>query len=215
MKGQPVDQALVVDLTEEPRLPVVRQVVVEQPQVARAARQDREAVSADRRTTHRHVPSAVDAHRDASRQVRVGRGVDALEANAREVQREVRAADDDEGGIEVGTARDAVGAGLDANGRGHGHSASEADGLRRRLLRCCRCRRDENQDDAGSGPTGPRRGTSRAGRRPASEARHPWRAAASRAARPNARMFGTVISSYSRDATTPLAPASYAASTAR
>ena len=35
----------------------------------------------------------------------------------------------------------------------------------------------------------------------------------SRTARPNAVRFGTVISSYSREATTPLAPAAYAAFT--
>ena len=106
----PVHQALVLDQAEEAWLPGVTDVVVNEVEVARAARQDADAVAADPGVEDAHVAPALDADRNPLRPVGIGFACQALEFRPGEVHRHIVTADGDHGRIERGGSRQAVGA---------------------------------------------------------------------------------------------------------
>jgi len=95
MKRQPVDQALVLDQAEQPRLPVVAHVVTREQEPTGAARENSHLVAADSGVLDPHRVAAVDHDRGVGRQVGRAIGADAFEHRAAEIDGDVVATDDD------------------------------------------------------------------------------------------------------------------------
>ena len=100
MKREPVGETLVLDQAVQPRLPAVAEVGVLDREVLRAAREDRDAVTANRAALDGDVPAAVHTDCDAARAAGIRCGVGPFDRRIVEVERDVVAADDDQGGIE-------------------------------------------------------------------------------------------------------------------
>ena len=150
MVREPVHEALVLDYAEEPRLPVMAEIVAREREVPRAPREQADLVAAHGGVDDAHVASTIDPDSDTARLIGIGRGIEADERRTGEVDREVVAANRDDGRVErrrrdqaVGSRRDAhrlrdhePGTQLDrwcrflparAGSRGGEHSAGEHD----------------------------------------------------------------------------------------
>src|SRR5882762_1719067 len=95
MEGQPVDQALVLYQAEEPRLPVVAEIVVPERQLPSAAREDTDLVSMDRGLDDADVAAAVDDDGGVAGLIGIGLGIRALQRSATEIDGDVVAAHND------------------------------------------------------------------------------------------------------------------------
>src|SRR6267378_7856903 len=95
MKGQPISQTLVLDQTEEARLPVVAEIVIAQCKLLRAARQDRDLVSMDTGFVDADVAAAVDHDGGVARLIWISPGVGSLQRRATKIDRDVVASHDD------------------------------------------------------------------------------------------------------------------------
>ena len=130
---EPVDETLVPHEREEPRLPVVREVVLREHEMPRATREYRDMIPADRRTPDRDVTPAVDTHRDAL--PLVGRSIDcrALEPHATHVDGDPCTAHGHQRRVERSVGRQPVRPRRDPHRRGDRHPGLERHRARRRL----------------------------------------------------------------------------------
>jgi hypothetical protein len=112
---EPVDQALVFRYAEQPRFPVVAQIIVRERQAASAARHEADLVASDRRVHDPYVPSADDPNSHPRGSIRIGARVGTNEGCTGKVDRKVIAADRDDGGVERAGRGQPVHAGRDAD----------------------------------------------------------------------------------------------------
>ena len=151
VEREPVGEALVLDQAVQPRLPVVAEVGVLDREILRAARENRDAVPANRAALDGDVPAPVDANRDAGGPVGIGRGIGALDGRVVEVEGDVVAPDDDQRGVERRRRGEAVRLLRDRRGFRDDHAAPQRDGRdRRRRLRLQRSSRQATATSAAS-----------------------------------------------------------------
>src|SRR6266513_3921 len=95
MKGQPINQTLVLDQTEEARLPIGTEIVVAQCELLRAPRQDPDLVSTDAGFGDADVAAAVDHDGGVARLIGIRPGIGSLQGSALKIDGDVVAAHDD------------------------------------------------------------------------------------------------------------------------
>src|ERR1051326_1278165 len=128
MEGEPIDEAFMFDNTEEPRFPVVAQVVVGQRKSSRAPRQDPDLVPTDVAMKNADVSAALDTDGYARTGVGVGFRIGSLNRHTGQVHSNIVAAYGDGGGVNRRGRLQAIGARLHAHGGCQDQTRMELDG---------------------------------------------------------------------------------------